>query len=106
MSGHDKLATALMVIVIISYQRLGGYSLRPELTGPNKEDTHMESHLHISDVDKILSDPGVHSFTKDIIRKGRTRDCVDAYYDVLLAARALKAIMDNNLALSRREGSL
>ena len=59
-----------------------------------------------SDVDKILSDPDVHSFTKDIIRRGRTRDCVDAYYDVLLAARALKAIMDNNLALSRREGSL
>lgn len=50
-----------------------------------------------SDVEKILADPGVHSLTKRTIEAGRGKDPVDAYYDVLLAAEALKAIMDHQL---------
>ena len=50
-----------------------------------------------SDVEKILADPSVHDLTKRTITAGRTKDPVDAYYDVLLAAEALKAIMDHQL---------
>ena len=45
----------------------------------------------------VLNNPSVHTLTKDIIRMGMNKDCVDAYYDVLLAAKVLKQIMCDNL---------
>jgi len=49
------------------------------------------------DVAEIMADPAVHDLTKRTIEAGRAKDPVDAYYDVLLAAQALKAIMDYHL---------
>lgn len=46
---------------------------------------------------KILSDPSIHTFTKNIITEGLTKDPVDAYYDALLAVRVLKDEMEKAL---------
>ena len=55
----------------------------------------MERELRsINDVELLMASPATHNFVKDIIRQGRRLDCVDAYYDALTAAQALKAIMD------------
>ena len=48
-------------------------------------------------VDFVLSDDSVHTFAKDIIRRGLNRDCVDAYNDTLLACAVLKKVMDLHL---------
>ena len=42
----------------------------------------------------VMEDPAVHFLTKDIIRMAEGKDPVDAYYDVLLAAKVLKAELD------------
>lgn len=57
----------------------------------------MEKEITYQDVNKIMADPSVHSLTKTTIELGLNRDPVEAYYDVLLAAEALKAIMDHLL---------
>ena len=49
----------------------------------------------------VLSDPCVHFFTKDTIRRGLTLDCVDAYNDVNLAAHVLRKVMDKALGRGR-----
>jgi hypothetical protein len=46
---------------------------------------------------ECLAAPGVHELTKDILRMAEDKDCVDAYYDVLLAAELLKERMDEIL---------
>ena len=48
-------------------------------------------------VEQILEDPSVHTLTKEIIRRGLDLDCVDAYYDVELAAAVLKKVMQLRL---------
>jgi len=48
-------------------------------------------------IKKILSDPGVHFFTQEIIRKELGLDPVDACFDVLIAAEVLEAHMDRCL---------
>ena len=47
--------------------------------------------------DKVLNSDSVHSFTKDIIKQGLTKDPVDAYYDCKLALEVLKEHMDQVL---------
>ncbi len=47
--------------------------------------------------DKVLNSDSVHSFTKDIIKQGLTKDPVDAYYDCKLALDVLKGHMDQVL---------
>jgi hypothetical protein len=49
-------------------------------------------------IEEILASPSIHSLTKDILRQGIQRDCVDAYFDTLLAAELLGARMANRLA--------
>ena len=49
------------------------------------------------DIDKILASSSVHNLTKDILREALTKDPIDAYFDVKLAADALKERMDNIL---------
>jgi hypothetical protein len=39
---------------------------------------------------KVLNDPSVHNFTKQIIRDGLAKDPVDAVGDVKLALKVLK----------------
>lgn len=46
---------------------------------------------------ECLAADGVHNLTKDILRLADDKDCVDAYYDVLLAAELLKERMDEIL---------
>lgn len=52
--------------------------------------------LTVSDanIQKALSSNGVHFFAKDMLRKGITLDCVDAYHDALLVTTLLKERMD------------
>jgi len=49
------------------------------------------------EVDDILESYSVHYFTKEIIKEGLQKDCVDAYYDVKLALDILKKRMDEVL---------
>ena len=54
----------------------------------------------VSATDKInmaRNDPTVRNLTKLILTEATDKDCVDAYYDVLLAAKLLKNRMDENL---------
>ena len=44
------------------------------------------------DVEDLLSDPSIHNFAKDIIRKGLEKDSLDAYRDTQLAADILKKV--------------
>ncbi len=44
-----------------------------------------------------LAADNVHNLTKDILRMADDKDCVDAYYDVLLAAELLKERMEEIL---------
>lgn len=57
----------------------------------------MAKEITYGDVEKILADPSVHDLTKNTIRTGMTKDPVDAYHGVLLAAKALKAVMDHRI---------
>jgi hypothetical protein len=49
-------------------------------------------------IQEVLAYNGAHNLLKDILRKGITVDCVDAYHDVKFAADLLKARMDALLA--------
>lgn len=51
-----------------------------------------------SEIQQVLASNGAHSFLKDILRKGTTIDCVDAYHDVKFAADLLKQRMNVLLA--------
>lgn len=42
----------------------------------------------------ILDDLTIHYFAKDIIRKALDKDLLDAYTDILLAAKVIKKEMD------------
>lgn len=44
---------------------------------------------------KLLSDPTVHNFTKDIIKEGLRLNPVDAYYDCKIALQVLRSRMRN-----------
>jgi hypothetical protein len=46
------------------------------------------------EIDGALANPGVHNLVKQILRSAREKDCVDAYYDVQLAANLLKKRME------------
>jgi hypothetical protein len=52
-----------------------------------------------TEIDRVLAEPCVHQLTKDILRTAREKDCVDAYYDVQLAAELLKARMNELLGI-------
>jgi len=43
--------------------------------------------------EEVIADPSVHNFTKIILEAAADKDCVDAYYDVLLAAKVLEKEM-------------
>ncbi len=45
--------------------------------------------------ERLLNDPTVRDFTKDIIRKGFELDPVDSYYDCKMALQVLRARMRN-----------
>lgn len=47
----------------------------------------------------IMNDPSVHHLTKDILKMAMEKDPLDAYYDVMLAAKVLKAEMEKALGL-------
>lgn len=51
-----------------------------------------------SEIQQVLASNGAHNFLKDILRKGTTIDCVDAYHDVEIAADLLKQRMKVLLA--------
>ena len=46
---------------------------------------------------EILANPSTHKLIHDVIDLAQDKDCVDAYYDILLAAEILKARMDRVL---------
>lgn len=46
---------------------------------------------------KILQDPGTHKIVYEILELSKDRDCLDVYYDTLLAAEILKGRMDRIL---------
>ena len=46
---------------------------------------------------EVMESWTVHSLTKDVLRLSEDKDIVDRYYDVLLAAKVLKAEMDKAL---------
>jgi len=46
---------------------------------------------------KVMESPSVHFWTKEIIREGLNKDCVDAVYDVELALKVLRARMNGIL---------
>lgn len=45
----------------------------------------------------VLADPAVHQLVKDTLRAALTKDPVDAYFDIELAADLLKERMDAEL---------
>lgn len=45
-------------------------------------------------MEQAMSNPGVRNLTKDILRLAETKDALDAYRDVQLAADILKARFD------------
>ena len=46
---------------------------------------------------QILANPSTHNLVHDVIDLTQDKDCIDAYYDILLAAEILKARMDRVL---------
>jgi len=46
-------------------------------------------------VNFILESPVTRDFTKEIIRKGLTKDCVDAVSDSMHAAGVLQMVLDD-----------
>ena len=42
----------------------------------------------------IMESSSVHALTKDIIKMGLEKDCVDAYFDALHATEILKEVME------------
>jgi hypothetical protein len=50
------------------------------------------------EIQEVLASNGAHNLLKDILRKGITVDCVDAYHDVQFAADLLKQRMNALLA--------
>ena len=62
----------------------------------------MNGSLHGTDaISDTLANAGVHTFTKDILRVALTKDALDAYRDVQLAADLLKARFDEMTATTR-----
>jgi hypothetical protein len=51
-------------------------------------------------IQEVLASNGAHTLLKDILRKGITVDCVDAYHDVQFAAGLLKERMNAILLAS------
>ena len=45
----------------------------------------------------ILNSPATHRLVHEVLELAETRDCVDAYFDILLAAQILQARMDRTL---------
>jgi hypothetical protein len=43
---------------------------------------------------EILEAPSTHKLVHEVLELAATRDCVDAYYDIILAAEILRARMD------------
>jgi hypothetical protein len=52
------------------------------------------------EIQEVLASNGAHNLLKDILRKGTTIDCVDAYHDVQFAAGLLKERMNAILLAS------
>ena len=46
---------------------------------------------------KILEAPGTHKIVHEILELTKGRDCLDVFYDTLLAAEILKGRMDRRL---------
>lgn len=46
---------------------------------------------------KILEAPGTHKIVYEILELAKDRDCVDVFYDTLLAAEILRGRMDRSL---------
>ena len=46
---------------------------------------------------RVMESPSVHFWTKEIIREGLNKDCVDAVYAVELALKVLRARMEEIL---------
>ena len=44
-----------------------------------------------------MENPSVHSLTKDIIKMGLEKDCVDAYHATLMASYALEMVMKDTI---------
>jgi len=49
------------------------------------------------DIEDLLTDPAIHNFAKNIIRKGLDKDCLDAYRDAQLAADILRRVNNSIL---------
>jgi hypothetical protein len=52
------------------------------------------------EIQEVLASNGAHNLLKDILRKGITVDCVDAYHDVKFAADLLRDRMNAILLAS------
>lgn len=42
----------------------------------------------------ILSSPSTHRLVREVVELAESRDCVDAYFDIHLAAQIIKGRMD------------
>ena len=49
---------------------------------------------------EIMTNPSVHNLTKHVLELAQGKDVVDAYYDVLLAAKVLATEMDTALGVT------
>ena len=56
-----------------------------------------EAAIMNKQIQEVLADPAVHNLTKDTLRAALTKDIVDAYFDVRLAADLLKERMERGL---------
>lgn len=49
----------------------------------------------------ILASPGTRRLVKDVLELAESKDCVDAFYDVLTATAILKRRMETSLGVSK-----
>ena len=57
---------------------------------------HIPAKLR-QDIEALLTDPAIHDFAKDVIRKGLDKDCLDAYRDAQLAADILRKVYNSTM---------
>ena len=49
-------------------------------------------------INDVLNSDGVHFFCKDVIKRGLNMDCVDVVYDLELAVKMLRLVMNDSLS--------
>lgn len=55
-------------------------------------------------IDEVLGSHSIHFMAKDILRAGRERDCLDAYYDCKMACELLEQRMHQILYGTQEQG--